>query len=164
MTALLDDLLSTLRAQAEQVRQLELLLAEERAALLAFDTRTVAQITAEKERRLGELKRLDAARLLCLRRLAGALGVAPEALTLSSVAALTGAGDRLEPLGRALRGDLNRLTTVNDGNRVLVEHSLRHVRALLETVRTCLQETPTYGAGGRHAEGPEARAVLNRTA
>jgi flagellar biosynthesis/type III secretory pathway chaperone len=164
MTALLDDLLATLTAEADHLRRLHPLLEEERAALLAFDARGVAKVTGEKEVVLSELKRLDAARLVCVRRLAAALGVPVETLTLSAVARLTGASERFQALGQALRADLVKVTAVNDRNRSLAEHSLHHVRALLDTIRASLQEAPTYGARGRQAESATARPVLNRTA
>jgi flagellar biosynthesis/type III secretory pathway chaperone len=164
MSALLDDLVATLKAEGDRLRRLHPLLEEERTALLSCDTKTVAALAGEKEQLMGELKRLDAARLVCVQRLATALGVPIETLTLSTLARLTGAPERLTAIGEALREDLVKVTAANDGNRMLVEHSLRHVRALLDTIRTSLRQTPTYGARGRQAETGTTRSVLDRTA
>jgi flagellar biosynthesis/type III secretory pathway chaperone len=160
----LDDLLAVLAAEGAELRRLLPLLEQERAALMRVDAPAVAALTGEKELALGELKRLEARRQGCLAQLATAYGVSVDSLTLSGLARLVASPERLEALRRTLRADLARLAAVNDGNRFLVEQSLRHVHGLLGAVKAALAETPTYGAGGRSAETASTRAVLDRTA
>lgn len=160
----LDDLLSVLAAEGDALRRLLPLLEHERGALLRVDTRAVADITGEKELVLAELGRLEARRQACLAQLADAFGVPAQSLTLSGLSRLVASPGRLEAFRTALRADLARLAAANDGNRFLVEQSLRHVRGLLGSVRKALAESPTYGAGGRSTDAPVPRAVLDRTA
>jgi flagellar biosynthesis/type III secretory pathway chaperone len=163
MRASLDELLAILAVQHEQLRFLLGLLEEERAALIRMDAPAVGEVAERKAGAIASMRRLEAERDACLRRLAAAHGLPDAALTLSALAQHLDAPARLIEAGQDLRTTLGRIEAMNDGNRVLADHALRHVRDLLDRVRGALTETPTYGRPGQRS-GEWARSVLEHTA
>jgi flagellar biosynthesis/type III secretory pathway chaperone len=163
MSAPVDALVAVLAAQTAQLHALLGLLEQERAALIRMDAATVQDVAERKAVLIASVQQLEDERERCLRELAAEHALAETPLTLSSLVRHLAAPPRLIEAGQDLRAALGRVAGMNDGNRVLVDHALRHVRGLLDRVRGALTETPTYGRPGQPA-GEWTRPVLEHTA
>jgi flagellar biosynthesis/type III secretory pathway chaperone len=163
MSAPVDALVAVLAAQTAQLQALLGLLEQERTALIRMDAPMVHQVAERKGLLIASVQQLETERDACLRRLAAEHGLPEAPLTLSALARRLGAPARLIEAGQDLRAALGRVAAMNDGNRVLADHALRHVRGLLDRVRGVLTEAPTYGRAGQPA-GEWTRPVLEHTA
>jgi flagellar biosynthesis/type III secretory pathway chaperone len=147
MTGAVDDLLDLLSEEAQELGRLLPVLEDQQRALLDADATRVAELARRQE------------------AVAGDLGLAPSAVTLSTLAArLPDPPPRLGAIRNDLRAVLTRLSVVNQGNAFLVARSGEYLESLLAHIVSVLSPSPTYGRQGRHGEAPPAVALVDRRA
>ncbi len=165
MRGLLDDLTALLAAEAEALRRLLPLLQEEERALLRAEAGAVGGLLDQIGALTRRLSALEHARRTLSGRLAVALGIDPETLTLSTLLRRfphPPAG--LAALREELRGLLESLLALNSRNGFLVEQSLGYLRGLLATLVSALAPAPTYAPSGRTDQSVPALQFFDRRA
>ncbi len=111
--------LLALLAQEEAIyHEMAGLLEEEGAALTAMAPERVAELVARKETLALRIKALDESRRVLARRLATALGLAPDQVTITLLAELAEptTGRQLAAAGAALRAVVERCRRLNEEN------------------------------------------------
>jgi flagellar biosynthesis/type III secretory pathway chaperone len=167
MTRALEDLTALLGAEVRELRRLLALGEEQVQVLLRGDAATLAGLTARQEALARRLGRLEDQRRSLVAPLAGALGLEPATLTLSTILGLVPEPPpALVALRRELRDLLARLLRVNERNGFLVERSLAHLERLLHHLLAALAPgaTPTYAADGRTGRTRTALQLVDHRA
>ncbi len=165
MTGAVDDLLDLLSEEAQELGRLLPVLEDQQRALLDADATRVAELARRQEAVAERLGGLEHGRRRLIARVAGDLGLAPSAVTLSTLAArLPDPPPRLGAIRNDLRAVLTRLSVVNQGNAFLVARSGEYLESLLAHIVSVLSPSPTYGRQGRHGEAPPAVALVDRRA
>lgn len=163
----LDELIAVLVAEAQECRRLLPLLEDQERALLRADAGALVALLGNQDaiaRRLAELER---GRQKLVHRLAGALALGDEPLTVSKLIALfPGLAARLGRLREELQAVLTRLGRLNTRNGFLVERSLGYVERLFNQLMSAVAQAaaPTYAATGRTGRPVPALRFLDRSA
>lgn len=166
-SVLLDELIAVLVAEAQECRGLLPLLEDQERALLRADAEALVTLLGQQDviaRRLAELER---GRQKLAHRLADALDLGDEPLTVSKLIALfPGLAARLGRLREELQAVLTRLGRLNTRNRFLVERSLGYVERLFSQIMSAVVQAaaPTYAATGRTGRPVPALRFLDRSA
>lgn len=165
MTNLVEELATVLLAEAHQVQCLVPLLHAEERALLRADVAAIVELTGQKEILAHRLTELEKARRKLVARLAPALGVRPEGVTLSSLIKLSATpSPALVRLKGELRDLLATLQAANRRNGLLMERSLGLLRGLTAELVSVLAPPTTYAPTGRTGQGPPVVQLLDREA
>ena len=152
-SVLLDELIAVLVAEARECRQLLPLLEDQERALLRADAGALVALLGQQD--------------VIARRLAGALDLGAEPLTVSKLIALfPGLAARLGRLREELQAVLTRLGRLNTRNGFLVERSLGYVERLFNQLMSAVAQAaaPTYAATGRTGRPVPALRFLDRSA
>lgn len=162
-----DDLMAVLAAEAGECRRLLPLLEDQERALLRADARTALDLFKQQEPVALRLAQLEKGRRMLVGRLAAALGVDGEGLTLAKLLArVPDPPAGLTSLRAELRDLLDRLGALTRRNGFLVERSLWYVQRLLNHLVSSLAlgAPPTYAATGRAAHAVPALTFVDRRA
>lgn len=157
--ALGSDLLSHLAAQIGSAeRLLEIVLAQG-AAIRRRDVHDVVRLAGMLQGELGRRQEIEQERAHLLRDAGLRLGVPPEAVTITRLAALLDAPTAAEASSRSaqLRGMLHELQREHLLNRALMKVELSFLHHLMKTL--CLDADAVYdasGSGGRRGGDPAA--------
>lgn len=163
----LDELIAVLVAEAQECRRLLPLLEDQERALLRADAAMLVALLGKQEpiaRRIADLER---GRQTLVSRLAGALALPDEALTVSKLITLfPEPSPRLARLREELQAVLTRLGRLNSRNGFLVERSLGYVERLFNQVMSAVAQaaSPTYAATGRTGRPVPFLRFLDRSA
>jgi len=165
MTGPLDDLVATLAAEAGEYRRLLPLLEDERGALVGADPAALLELGTQREAAIGRLSALERDRRAAVGSLALALGVEPQAVTISRLLDLAPArAAALAPLRDEIRDLLDGLLRLHGRNRFIAEHALGCLRGLFSNLVAVLAAPPTYAASGRTGEPVQELQLLDRRA
>lgn len=165
MTGPLDDLVAALAAEAGEYRRLLPLLEDERAALVGADAATLLELGAQREAAIGRLSALERDRRAVVGSLALALGLEPQAVTISGLLDLAPArAAALAPLRDEIRDLLGCLVRLHGRNRFIAEHALGCLRSLFSNLVAVLAAPPTYAESGRTGEPVQELRLLDRQA
>jgi len=166
-SVLLDELIAVLVAEAQECRRLLPLLEDQERALLRADAATLAMLLAKQEPIAQRLADLERGRQKLAHRLAGALELGDEALTVSKLITLFPEPEhRLARLRAELQALLTRLGRLNSRNGFLVERSLGYLERLFNQIMSAMAQAaaPTYAATGRTGRSVPALRFLDRSA
>jgi len=140
----LDELVKVYRTLLEVVRR-------EKDLLIASDLEELNENNNAKETLLSKTRQLENSRLKLARDLASALGTDVESPRLLEMAARmprTEQGDRLRSLHAVLDLLLKRVAETNRQNEHLVQSALENISGAMDSLRSGLQEKPTYARQG----------------
>lgn len=165
MDALLSELRVLLDRQVENLRDLEVILREQRGVLARRDVPGILESIQRQEECLERVQAIENGRNDLMSRISGELGVDPGAMTLKKLAESVegGTGEELRSMGEAIRATLDDVGRVNRHNRRLIKSSLSHIREMLGAVTGQGPEKSTYGATGDIRSGEKPYALVDRT-
>jgi flagellar biosynthesis/type III secretory pathway chaperone len=160
---LIGGILGLVRGQARVLRRLLKLMAAERAALLAPRTEAIRDFGARKEALLEECRVLETERLARQDRLAELMEVPSDQLTLSTLAAVSAAGQAAE-LSRVrseLCGLVDKLQAENRRSRRLCRDGLAVVQGAFAALKGLAAADAVYRRTGRMQDARMSGRVLN---
>ena len=165
MTGPLDELVAALAAEAGEYRRLLPLLEDERGALVGADAAALVELGSQRDAAIGRLSALERDRRAAVGRLALALGVEPQAVTISRLLDLApGRAAGLAPLRDEIRDLLSCLLRLHGRNRFIAEHALGCLRGLFSNLVAVLAAPPTYSESGHTGEPVQELRLLDRRA
>ena len=153
-------LLSNLREQRRHVHALIRLAREQTRVLAAADVERLAQITQEQATLLDQIDILETQRRQITQRVGKSLGLPAEAPTLSDCIQLApeGIARTLNWLRRELVEEIQHLQTINERNRVLVNHAAETTYTWLALVVNAATNQASY-----HPQPTSSLAVVLNT-
>jgi hypothetical protein len=166
-SVLLDEIIAVLAAEAEECRRLLPLLEDQERALLRADAAALVRLLGKQEPVAHRLIELELGRQELVRRLAGALGLGDEPLTVSRLIALfPEPRQRLARLRTELGGLLAQLGRLTARNGFLVERSIGYLERLFNQILSAaaMATAPTNAATGRSGRAVPTRQLLDRSA
>ena len=151
-------------------RQLMEVVRAERDALISADLKEIQTQTFAKQAIIEEIHHTESARLKLMVDLAVQWNKPSHELTLPNIIIqvqgtdLKGA-EQLRTTFNALTVLIQRISTQNKDNRVLVEHSLEHVHQMKKNILgESTPRTNTYTQQGQSVNGPSVSRILSREA
>lgn len=151
------DLISNLREQRRHVHALISLSREQTHVLAEADVERLAEITRQQAEHLDEIDVLEHQRKEIVRRVGESMGLRAQPPTLSDCAQIAPeqVSRTLKWLQRELLQDIHRLQTLNERNRVLVNHAAETVNTWLALVVNA-----AYSQVGYHPQAAAETAVI----
>jgi hypothetical protein len=150
-TSLTADVLAHLAAQIGSAERMLEIVLEQGKAIRARDVHTVVRLAGMLHGEITRRNGLDLARSELLRRCGARLGIAPESVTVTGLAALMDQASGTQALTRSaqLRGLLHELQREHMLNRALMKVELSFLDHLMRTLE--LDGAPVYDATGVEA-------------
>ena len=165
MEALLSDLRTLLKRQVENLRDLEVVLREQRDVLARRDVPGILESIRRQEECLNRVQAIERSRSDLMGRISGRMGVDPGGMTLKKLAESVDpeTGAELRSMGEAIRATMEDIGRVNRNNRRLIKNSLAFIREMLGAVTGKGPEKSTYGSSGDLHPGETPYALVDRT-
>jgi flagellar biosynthesis/type III secretory pathway chaperone len=158
----LNRLLALLDTLERAYRSFRGALENERAALTAANLADFLVARDRKEALLNRLQELEDQRVRQTDQLAAALGLAPEAVTVTRLTHLLPPADagRLKACGDRLTATLAQVGNLNGANRSLIDASLGFVEGSLQVLQGLRRPTSIYHHNGRMHSAPCSGTLL----
>jgi len=143
-------LIANLQEELERVKALYVCLVRERKILCGKSPGDLGGSNRDKERILLDLEATRSGRVPLLAELSDASGVPADRLSLSAVAALARGAARRElvTIRDGLRLLADRVRSLNERNRDLIDSSRRYAAGWLRFLMNAASAAPCYGKGG----------------
>lgn len=166
MSELYEELTGVLAAEADELRELALLLDAQEGALTSADAGRVAAVMFRQAPVLRRLLRLDQRRQALVGTIADALGVEGRNLSLTALLArVPSAPAALRSLHPELRGLLEVIDVRNRRNAFLIERAVACIEGLVrEVMAPSTEPAPVYAASGRQPGRPGRAQLVDRSA
>jgi hypothetical protein len=150
MTGVVSLLVANLREELERVKTLYLCLVRERKILCGTSAEDLHRSNRDKEQVLQDLEATRSSRAPLLAELSEVSGVPAERLSLSTVASLVAGPVRQElmTLRKGLVLLAEKIRSLNDLNRDLIESSRRYAAGWLQFLLSAASAAPCYGKEG----------------
>ncbi len=161
----LSDLSDLLGEELDLYRSLLSLLQKERRTVVDCSIEDLIQINKKKENLVLKMRILEQSRQALLEKIAEAIGIPPEALTLSVLEERLEEplANQLSTLRSKLRAILQSIREANEENRVFLQHSVDFVKGSLDLIRHLTLTSPTYmPTGGLESDRCDSRFVSEK--
>lgn len=124
---------------------------EEKAAIMEGNPDLLLETGKNKETLALEMKVLEQARVSLVDKMARTVNVAPQELTLARIAEFApsefAAGFR--SMHQTMQDQVKQLESMQEGNAMLIRHSLEHIQRSISLITSAVSANPTYTEGGR---------------
>lgn len=161
-----NNLINILKRETNHYKKLFSLLKKEQDAIVKGEINSIVEAIKQKETITLELRIMEEARLALISKISNSLRISTDNLTIGKIIEVseTEQSENLKKIKEELCRMLDMIQKINQKNAVLLEHSIEHIKGMMNLFSKVISTNKTYQNTGQLSTGNNSCNMINNIA